>query len=110
MLGLIRSAQALGLAAVTCLALGTAQDNAGSYTLTKIAEVNSGFVFSQGDPAINNGGTVVFGLANNSTGEPAIFTGNGGTLTRVADNLDGVASAIADLAEAIRETGKDRPG
>jgi hypothetical protein len=67
MRGLIRSAQALGLAAVTCLALGMAQANAGSYTLTKIAEANSGFEFSGGAPAINNGGSVVFGLTNNST-------------------------------------------
>jgi hypothetical protein len=73
------------------MALGTAPADAGSYTITKIAEANS-----FGVPAINNGGTVVFGVANNSTGEQAIFTGNGGALTRIADNLGGTYVAFGE--------------
>jgi hypothetical protein len=94
MQALIRSAGSLALAAVTCLALGTAQANAGPYRITEIAEIsgNSGFNL----PAINDAGTVVFHMQNNTTGEQAIFTGTGGPLTRVVDNLGGPYVSFGD--------------
>ncbi|MGV0107557.1 hypothetical protein NSTCB13_06444 [Nostoc sp. DSM 114160] len=69
--------------------LTTGQALSASFTFTKIADTKGPFSLLEGDqglePSINDVGTVVF-RANLKAGGSGIFTGNGTTITTIADS------------------------
>jgi hypothetical protein len=96
-----RICRELGLVLLIGATMGTTSAQAG-YIYTKIAEVSGNSVLDI--PAINNAGTVVFKMQNNSTGLQNIFTGTGGPLTTVVTNQGGTYLGFSD-APVINASG-----
>src|SRR5262249_43253063 len=77
--------RAAGLALALCLGLAPGSARAGS-TFTRIAATTGPFsAFTDYGTAINASVTVAF-LANLDVGGRGIFTGNGGSITTIADS------------------------
>jgi hypothetical protein len=83
----------LGLTTLMSGALATAPVEA-AYVFTRIAD-SSGPISVFGVPALNVGGTVAFRTSLDAGGQ-AIYTGNGGALTSVADTLSGPYGGFGD--------------
>jgi hypothetical protein len=73
------------------------------YTYTRVADNSGPIVSFESGPSISARGTVAFG-ANLAAGRRAIFTGNGGPLTTIADTADGIFS---DFSIDVRINARD---